>query len=138
MYHTFEYTFFKLHCGCQKKSCVRFCRPALRRGSHSTQSGGGMRVHMNNAGAESHASQLFCRSARKCLLAGLQVLTLAGPGVVLATALTACVVKFTFPSDYGWGWDSCLMMGGMLSATDPVAVVALLKELGRSKRKWKE
>lgn len=61
-------------------------------------------------------------------LAFAQVLTLAGPGVVLATALTASVVKYVFP--YGWEWDSCLMVGGMLSATDPVAVVALLKELG--------
>ncbi|CAM9776546.1 unnamed protein product, partial [Laminaria digitata] len=58
----------------------------------------------------------------------LQVLTLAGPGVVIATALTACVVKYAFP--YNWGWDVALMLGGMLSATDPVAVVALLKELG--------
>lgn len=58
----------------------------------------------------------------------MQVLTLAVPGVVLATTLTACVVKYAFP--YDWNWTACLMVGGMLSATDPVAVVALLKELG--------
>lgn len=56
------------------------------------------------------------------------MLTLAGPGVAIATTLSAIVLKYVFP--YEWGWDEALMMGGMLSATDPVAVVALLKELG--------
>ena len=35
---------------------------------------------------------------------------------------------------YGWGWGASLMLGSILSATDPVAVVALLKEVGASKR----
>lgn len=57
-----------------------------------------------------------------------QVVTLAGPGVAIATVMTASVVKYVFP--YGWDWNLSLMLGGVLSATDPVAVVALLKELG--------
>lgn len=61
-----------------------------------------------------------------------KVLTLAGPGVVIATVLTACVVQYVFP--YDWDWNTALMLGGMLSATDPVAVVALLKELGELSR----
>ena len=35
---------------------------------------------------------------------------------------------------YDWSWNACFMFGAMMSATDPVAVVALLKELGVSKR----
>ncbi|CAN0256523.1 unnamed protein product, partial [Hapterophycus canaliculatus] len=57
-----------------------------------------------------------------------QVVALAGPGVAVATIMTASIVKFVFP--YGWDWNLSLMLGGILSATDPVAVVALLKELG--------
>lgn len=42
------------------------------------------------------------------------------------------VLQITFP--YGWDWKTSLLLGGLLSATDPVAVVALLKELGASKK----
>ncbi|KAJ0973297.1 hypothetical protein J5N97_021256 [Dioscorea zingiberensis] len=41
-------------------------------------------------------------------------------------------IKLTFP--YGWNWKISLLLGGLLGATDPVAVVALLKELGASKK----
>ncbi|CAM9498813.1 unnamed protein product, partial [Ectocarpus sp. 12 AP-2014] len=61
-----------------------------------------------------------------------QVVTLAGPGVAIATVITASIVKYVFP--YGWDWNLSLMLGGILSATDPVAVVALLKDLGVSER----
>lgn len=59
-----------------------------------------------------------------------QVVTLAGPGVAIATIITASIVKYVFP--YGWDWNLSLMLGGILSATDPVAVVALLKDLGQA------
>lgn len=42
------------------------------------------------------------------------------------------IVQLTFP--YNWSWKTSLLLGGLLSATDPVAVVALLKELGASKK----
>ena len=42
------------------------------------------------------------------------------------------ILQFTFP--YDWSWKTSLLLGGLLSATDPVAVVALLKELGASKK----
>ena len=54
-----------------------------------------------------------------------QILTLAGPGVLVASILTGGFVKAVF-TDYGWDWPTVLMFGAMMSATDPVAVVALL------------
>ena len=45
----------------------------------------------------------------------------------MGTALTAVLVKATFP--YDWSWVECLLFGAMFSATDPVAVVAVLKEV---------
>jgi len=50
-----------------------------------------------------------------------------GPGVIVGTILTAVLVKYTFP--YGWNWVEVLLFGAMFSATDPVAVVAVLKEV---------
>ncbi|CAN0184843.1 unnamed protein product, partial [Hapterophycus canaliculatus] len=61
-----------------------------------------------------------------------KVLVLAGPGVMAATILMATFSKFILP--YGWDWNTCLFFGAMTSATDPVAVVALMKELGVSER----
>ena len=59
-----------------------------------------------------------------------KVLILAGPGVLLSMALTGCVLR-VFP--FGWSWAFCMMVGSILAATDPVAVVAILKEVGASK-----
>jgi len=39
-----------------------------------------------------------------------------------------------FPDTGRWDWNAALTMGAILSATDPVAVVALMKELGVSER----
>ena len=61
-----------------------------------------------------------------------QVLTLAIPGVILSSVMTAGIAYGIFP--YGWSWNACMMFGAMMSATDPVAVVALMKELGVSER----
>jgi NhaP-type Na+/H+ or K+/H+ antiporter len=59
-----------------------------------------------------------------------QVLWLAFPAVVASAALTAAFVKYALP--YGWSWHLSLLVGSILSLTDPVATVALLKELGVS------
>jgi len=61
-----------------------------------------------------------------------QALLLAGPGVLFATGLTAVFLKEGLP--YNMDWVTSFMLGSVLSATDPVAVVALLKELGASKK----
>jgi len=59
-----------------------------------------------------------------------QCATLAFPGVAIGAALFAVVVKYIIPSTAHWGWDLSLAFGAVMSATDPVAVVALLKQLG--------
>ncbi|KAK2635611.1 hypothetical protein Ddye_030403 [Dipteronia dyeriana] len=66
---------------------------------------------------------------KRCMV---QMLLLAGPGVLISTFFLGSALKLTFP--YDWSWKTSLLLGGLLSATDPVAVVALLKELGASKK----
>ncbi|KAG2707630.1 hypothetical protein I3760_05G156300 [Carya illinoinensis] len=66
---------------------------------------------------------------KRCLA---QMIVLAGPGVLISTFCLGSALKFTFP--YNWSWKTSLLLGGLLSATDPVAVVALLKDLGASKK----
>lgn len=54
-------------------------------------------------------------------------LMLAFPAMLLQVVLIALVGMITFP--YNWGWVESLMFGAILSATDPVAVIALMKVL---------
>ena len=61
-----------------------------------------------------------------------QIATLALPGMVLAATVTAVLAKYLFP--WEWSWPLCFMFGARVSATDPVAVVALLKEVSSRKR----
>jgi Na+:H+ antiporter len=63
----------------------------------------------------------------------IAILTLAVPGVIAATALVAFVLPTVF-STLGvtteFGWRYALVFGALISATDPVAVVALFRTLG--------
>lgn len=52
--------------------------------------------------------------------------------MIIGTVLTAVLVKYTFP--YNWDWVESLLFGAMFSATDPVAVVAVLKEVSIASR----
>lgn len=61
-----------------------------------------------------------------------QTVTLAVPGLIISTLLTAGFAHYVFP--WEWSWPACLMFGALISATDPVAVVSLLKELSSRKR----
>lgn len=61
-----------------------------------------------------------------------QIAILAVPGLIVSTIITATLVKYLFPWD--WSWELCFMFGALISATDPVAVVALLKEVSSRKR----
>lgn len=62
---------------------------------------------------------------------------LAVPGVVVSMFLVAALmmgIAYFVPDYSSWNWTFALMFGALISATDPVAVVALLKELNTSKR----
>lgn len=62
---------------------------------------------------------------------------LAAPGLIICMILTAGVlmaISFFVPGYEKWTWASALMFGALISATDPVAVVALLHEQKTSKR----
>ena len=54
---------------------------------------------------------------------------LAFPGVALTCLFIAIILKYILQYDY-LDWGETLTIGAILAATDPVAVVALLKELG--------
>jgi NhaP-type Na+/H+ or K+/H+ antiporter len=75
----------------------------------------------------SEAMRLNVKLATTCLP---QVLLLACPGVLFGTFATGAVAKYLMP--YEWDWPICLVFGAILSATDPVAVVALFNTLGVS------
>jgi NhaP-type Na+/H+ or K+/H+ antiporter len=77
---------------------------------------------------------------------GWKVALLAIPGLLMNTFMMAWVSSYIFGrwddddySDqhgirYKWEFPEHLLLGGILSATDPVAVVALLRDLGASKK----
>eukprot|EP00928_Gymnodinium_smaydae_P001242 TRINITY_DN1046_c1_g1_i1.p1 TRINITY_DN1046_c1_g1~~TRINITY_DN1046_c1_g1_i1.p1 ORF type:complete len:1178 (+),score=298.97 TRINITY_DN1046_c1_g1_i1:235-3768(+) len=58
----------------------------------------------------------------------LQCIYLAGPGVLIGTFSAATFLHFYL----GWSFLLSTVAGSILCATDPVAVVSLLKELGAS------
>ena len=60
------------------------------------------------------------------------IISLAVPGVLFSAYATAYFLKYVLHP--GWSMDAALMTGAILSATDPVAVVALMKELGVSEK----
>jgi len=55
-------------------------------------------------------------------------LILAVPGVMVNSLLTGCFVRIAF-SSIEWTWPAALLLGSILSATDPVAVVGALHSL---------
>lgn len=50
---------------------------------------------------------------------------LAGPGIVIASGVTASILKFVL----GIGWIPALLMGTILAITDTVSVIAVFKEV---------
>ncbi len=62
---------------------------------------------------------------------------LAVPGILVALVLTgvfAMGIKFAGIGLFEWTWAIAMMFGSVVSATDPVAVVSILKELGVNKK----
>jgi Na+:H+ antiporter len=67
----------------------------------------------------------------------MAVLSLAVPGVIAGIALTATLVVAlarVFEPQVGFGWKSALAFGGAVAATDPIAVVAMLRQMGAPTR----
>ena len=67
----------------------------------------------------------------------LAVFSLALPGVILATALTALILTpavNAFHVLQGFTWKYALVFGALISATDPIAVVGVFKSLGVPRR----
>ena len=58
------------------------------------------------------------------------VLMLAAPGLLISTAIVGFVLAWLTPLSFG----QALLFGSLISATDPVAVIALFKELGVPKQ----
>jgi NhaP-type Na+/H+ and K+/H+ antiporter len=61
---------------------------------------------------------------------------LAGPGVLFCTALTGLVVKYIMETSFSW--SAALLLGAIVSATDPVAVVKQSPLFSEKKRKEKK
>ena len=61
---------------------------------------------------------------------------MAGPIVVGSTALSGVTMYYIlgYNNENNFTFSAALLFGSIISATDPVAVVALLKDLGASKR----
>ena len=61
-----------------------------------------------------------------------QAILLAFPGMIASLFLTGILCRFTLAEfgGYAWNWEVCFLFGAIVSATDPVAVVAALEELG--------
>ena len=62
---------------------------------------------------------------------------LAVPGIAIAISITAAMVLGIQQLGIGfnnWDWKIAAMFGAIVCATDPVAVVSLLKELGGGKK----
>ena len=65
----------------------------------------------------------------------VQILILAVPSVFVGASLIAFCVKVVLGySDEYYDWLTAFMFGAVLSCTDPIAVIALLKESGASKK----
>ena len=58
------------------------------------------------------------------------VLMLAAPGLLISTAIVGSLLAWLTPLSFG----QALLFGSLISATDPVAVIALFKELGVPKQ----
>jgi len=52
----------------------------------------------------------------------------------MSTILSALVMRFILGYDGAFSFEAAILFGAIISATDPVAVVALLKELGASRK----
>ncbi|MDQ6634364.1 MAG: cation:proton antiporter [Gemmatimonadota bacterium] len=79
------------------------------------------------------ALQLRVRELRE---SALTIALLAIPGVLLAILLTALLLIIATPllGQSALPWQGALVFGGVIAATDPVAVTALFREVSAPRR----
>jgi NhaP-type Na+/H+ or K+/H+ antiporter len=58
----------------------------------------------------------------------LKIFMLAIPGTMINASLITMVVKYVFP--YSWSWSQSWLLGAILSATDPIAVISIMESSG--------
>lgn len=58
------------------------------------------------------------------------VLSIAFVGTLLSAAVVACGMHWLLD----WGWQASLLFGSLIAATDPVSVIAMMKEQNAEKR----
>ncbi|GFS66578.1 hypothetical protein NPIL_231273 [Nephila pilipes] len=75
-------------------------------------------IFESSFGMDAH---MFYRALFQCII-------LALPGLLFCTVLTGVFAKYVLAS-YNWSWFTAFLFGSIISATDPVAVVTLLKEM---------
>ncbi|RMG14551.1 MAG: hypothetical protein D6731_10130 [Planctomycetota bacterium] len=76
----------------------------------------------------------FNLDARKLMRNLAPVLVLAGPVLVVAAGGTGAAAMLAGGGARGLTWEAAFLFGALISATDPVAVVALFKDLGAPAR----
>lgn len=76
----------------------------------------------------------FNMNARVLLKNLLPILLLAIPAMLLAAGITGVAIYYGIGHAEGFPWIAALLCGVIVSATDPVAVVALFKKLGAPER----
>lgn len=76
----------------------------------------------------------FTLDARKLLKNIGPILVLAIPGLLISTAIVAAALVWGSAESLGVTWPVALLFGALISATDPVAVVAMFRELGAPPR----
>ncbi|MFQ5817248.1 MAG: cation:proton antiporter, partial [Terriglobia bacterium] len=76
----------------------------------------------------------FTLDARKLLKNLGPILVLAIPALLISTVIVAAALAWGVGERFGLTWSLALLFGALISATDPVAVVALFKELGAPPR----
>jgi NhaP-type Na+/H+ or K+/H+ antiporter len=62
-----------------------------------------------------------------------KIFLMAFPMILCATYITAFVMYYVLGYQDTLPWAACVLFGAVISATDPVAVVSLLKQLGAPK-----
>jgi sodium/hydrogen exchanger 10/11 len=75
----------------------------------------------------------FAMKAHVFYRSAIQIMILAFPGILICTFITAFVCMQFFYA-YKWDFVTASLYGSIISATDPVAVVAILKEIGNLNR----